>query len=202
MATAGKPAASMTPSAAPFSAAQSVDLVFYSGNPRIEERRVVVTFHPDACASSSSFHLPVIPAFQFQVERKPRVCVLTVPNNMTYADFWRFCGEFANQALAMRIVRCLPYHYYVLLITLHAIASFLRNQWVKMMPFSLQIGQLMPVTKKTNFDVLLWSHGVDDKYSVLINFETQKSADDFYQHFNGKQFSPLEVAICFDSAEL
>ncbi|KAL5664707.1 hypothetical protein ACJX0J_024815, partial [Zea mays] len=37
--------------------------------------------------------------------RKPRVCVLAVPNHMTYADFCRFCGAFVPHTLEMRIVR-------------------------------------------------------------------------------------------------
>lgn len=39
--------------------------------------------------------------------------------------------------------------------------------------------------------------GAEDQYSVLINFDTQSSTDSFYKHFNGKQFSSLEVLISF-----
>ena len=42
--------------------------------------------------------------------------------------------------------------------------------------------------------------GAEDQYSVLINFDTQSSTDSFYKHFNGKQFSSLEVLISFYSA--
>ncbi|CAN6359129.1 unnamed protein product [Urochloa humidicola] len=134
MATAGKPAASMPPSAAPFSADHSLDLVFSSGNPRIEATRVVVVFYPDPPAGSS-FHLPV--------GRKPRVCVLGVPNHMTYDELCRFCGDFVHGTLSMRAFR---------------------------------------------------TDG--DCYSVLINFDTQCSTDNFYKHFNGKQFSSLEEYVC------
>ena len=37
--------------------------------------------------------------------------------------------------------------------------------------------------------------GAEDQYSVLINFNTQNSTDNFYKHFNGKQFSSLEVLV-------
>lgn len=43
--------------------------------------------------------------------------------------------------------------------------------------------------------------GAEDQYSVLINFDTQSSTDSFYKHFNGKQFSSLEVLISFYSDE-
>ena len=35
----------------------------------------------------------------------------------------------------------------------------------------------------------------EDQYSVLINFDSQNSTDNFYKHFNGKQFSSLEVLV-------
>ncbi|OEL13509.1 BRCA1-associated protein [Dichanthelium oligosanthes] len=144
MATAGKPAASLPPPAAPSTSSHALDSVhFSSGNPRIEETRGVVLLHPDpSTAAASSSHLPV--------GRKPRVCVLAVPNHMTYADFCRFCGAFVPHTLEMRIVR---------------------------------------------------TDDAEDQYSVLINFNTQNSTDNFYKHFNGKQFSSLEVLNCFDSSE-
>lgn len=43
--------------------------------------------------------------YAIQVERKPLVCVLGVPNHMTYADFCQFCGSFVQHILEMRIVR-------------------------------------------------------------------------------------------------
>ncbi|XP_020583536.1 BRCA1-associated protein [Phalaenopsis equestris] len=68
---------------------------FSSGNPRIDETRGIMhLFHEDP---SSSHSLPV--------DRKPLVCVLAVPNHMTYADFCRFCGSFVQQMVEMRIVR-------------------------------------------------------------------------------------------------
>jgi BRCA1-associated protein len=98
MATAGKPSASLPAAAAPSTSFNALDSVhFSSGNPRIEETRGVVLLHPDQPAASSSPHLPV--------GRKPRVCVLAVPNHMTYADFCRFCGAFVPHTLEMRIVR-------------------------------------------------------------------------------------------------
>ncbi|CAD6247828.1 unnamed protein product [Miscanthus lutarioriparius] len=98
MATGGKPAAPQPPPAAPSSSDRALESVhFSSGNPRIEETRGVVVLHPDPPAASSWSHLPV--------GRKPRVCVLAVPNHMTYADFCRFCGAFVPHTLEMRIVR-------------------------------------------------------------------------------------------------
>uniref|UniRef100_A0ACD5Z9B8 Uncharacterized protein n=1 Tax=Avena sativa TaxID=4498 RepID=A0ACD5Z9B8_AVESA len=137
MATAGDPA-SLPPSASPSSFTGALESVpFSSGNPRIEETRGVVLLHPDpstaTVASSSSSNLPV--------GRKPRVCVLAVPNHMTYADFCRFCGAFVPHMLEMRIVRI---------------------------------------------------DGAEDQYSVLIKFDTLRSTDSFYKHFNGKRFSSLE----------
>ncbi|KAL8099089.1 hypothetical protein AgCh_031680 [Apium graveolens] len=67
---------------------------FSSGNPRIEETRGVMLLYRHDSVSSS---LPV--------ERKPLVCVLGVPNHMTYADFCQFCGSFVQHILEMRIVR-------------------------------------------------------------------------------------------------
>ncbi|XP_017254931.1 BRAP2 RING ZnF UBP domain-containing protein 2 isoform X1 [Daucus carota subsp. sativus] len=92
---------------APISTPSPVDLVdsssisdltqsfnFSSGNPRIEETRGIMLLYRHDAASSS---LPV--------ERKPLVCVLGVPNHMTYADFCQFCGSFVQHILEMRIVR-------------------------------------------------------------------------------------------------
>lgn len=36
---------------------------------------------------------------------------------------------------------------------------------------------------------------MDDRYSVLIKFDNQDSADSFYEYFNGRRFNSLEV--CF-----
>ncbi|KAI3504482.1 hypothetical protein L1887_25988 [Cichorium endivia] len=69
---------------------------FSSGNPRIEETRGVMHLFLDDAASSSS-NLPV--------GRIPLICVLGVPNHMTYADFCQFCGSFIHHIMEMRIVR-------------------------------------------------------------------------------------------------
>ncbi|KAG5619047.1 hypothetical protein H5410_018871 [Solanum commersonii] len=70
---------------------------FSSGNPRIEETRGVMHLFSNDLASYSSSHLPV--------ERMPLLCVLCVPNHMTYSDFCQFCGSFVQHMLEMRIVR-------------------------------------------------------------------------------------------------
>ncbi|XP_068639869.1 BRAP2 RING ZnF UBP domain-containing protein 2 [Aristolochia californica] len=112
---------------------------FSSGNPRIEETRGVMHLYrndlPDATDSTSS--LPV--------GRKPLVCVLAVPNHMTYADFCQFCASFIQNILEMRVVR---------------------------------------------------NDGMEDRHSILIRFDDLKSADNFYQHFNGRRFSSLEEEVC------
>ncbi|KAL6888406.1 hypothetical protein ACP4OV_009432 [Aristida adscensionis] len=98
MATAVKPGAPAPPPETPSSSARALESVhFSSGNPRIEETRGVVVLHPGPPAAPASFGLPV--------GRKPQVCVLAVPNHMTYADFCRFCGAFVPHMLEMRIVR-------------------------------------------------------------------------------------------------
>ncbi|PIA30398.1 hypothetical protein AQUCO_05600084v1 [Aquilegia coerulea] len=79
------------------------------------------------------------------VGRKPLVCVLNVPNHMTYADFCQFCASFIQHILEMRIVR---------------------------------------------------NDGMEDRYSILIRFDDQQSADNFYRHFNGSRFSSMEVEVC------
>lgn len=38
--------------------------------------------------------------------------------------------------------------------------------------------------------------GMEDRYSVLIRFDSQNSTDNFYKHFSGKRFSSLEVEVC------
>ncbi|XP_042393691.1 BRAP2 RING ZnF UBP domain-containing protein 2-like [Zingiber officinale] len=113
----------------------TLSVSFSSGNPRIEETRGIMHLYPDEVASSDN--LPI--------GRKPLVCVIAVPNHMTYADFCRFCGAFIMHMAEMRIVR---------------------------------------------------TDGVDDQYSVIIKFDNQISADGFYQHFNGRQFSSLEGDQC------
>ncbi|ONK70383.1 uncharacterized protein A4U43_C05F33150 [Asparagus officinalis] len=45
------------------------------------------------------------PSSDLPVGRKPLVCVLAVPNHMTYADFCQFSGSFIQHMLEMRIVR-------------------------------------------------------------------------------------------------
>ncbi|WVZ01246.1 hypothetical protein V8G54_027315 [Vigna mungo] len=66
---------------------------FSSGNPTIEETRGLMHLFPDDVPAT----LPV--------GRKPLVCVVGVPNHMTYADFCQFCGSFIQHMLEMRIVR-------------------------------------------------------------------------------------------------
>lgn len=49
----------------------------------------------------------------------------------------------------------------------------------------------------TQFIVVLFyflrNDGMEDRYSILMTFDSQDSTDDFYHHFNGKPFSSLEV---------
>eukprot|EP00268_Persea_americana_P038037 TRINITY_DN3769_c1_g1_i1.p1 TRINITY_DN3769_c1_g1~~TRINITY_DN3769_c1_g1_i1.p1 ORF type:complete len:514 (-),score=103.97 TRINITY_DN3769_c1_g1_i1:629-2116(-) len=79
---------------------------FSSGNPRIEETRGIMHLYSNSStdslpnSSSDSNPNPNLP-----VGRKPLVCVLGVPNHMTYADFCQFCGSFIQHILEMRIVR-------------------------------------------------------------------------------------------------
>ncbi|XP_022954178.1 BRCA1-associated protein [Cucurbita moschata] len=113
---------------------------FSSGNPRIEEIRGVVHLFRDDVSSSSSTSASALP-----VERKPLVCVLGVPNHMTYADFCQFCGSFIHEILEMRVVR---------------------------------------------------GDGVEDRYSILIRFRSQDSADNFYKHLNERRYSSLEAEVC------
>ncbi|XVF86370.1 hypothetical protein PTKIN_Ptkin18bG0034400 [Pterospermum kingtungense] len=108
-------------------------IAFSSGNPRIEETRGVMHLFSNDSVST----LPV--------ERKPLVCVLGVPNHMTYADFCQFCASFIHHILEMRIVR---------------------------------------------------NDEMEDRYSVLIRFDSQDSTDKFYRHFNNKEFNSLEEEVC------
>lgn len=114
---------------------------FSSGNPRIGETRGVMHLFPDDAvspsSSSSSSNLPI--------GRNPLVCVLGVPNHMTYADFCQFCGSFIQHILEMRTVR---------------------------------------------------NDGIENRYNILIRFDTQESTDTFYQHFRGKRFNSLEDDVC------
>ncbi|BFG24770.1 hypothetical protein CerSpe_110440 [Prunus speciosa] len=132
------------PSDSSYSSSSSISNItqafpFSSGNPRIEETRGIMLLYRDDAdvVSTSPSHLPV--------GRKPLVCVLGVPNHMTYADFCQFCGSFIQHILEMRIVR---------------------------------------------------NDGMEDRYSILIRFDSQDSTDDFYKHFNGSRFSSLEVEAC------
>ncbi|OIW15815.1 hypothetical protein TanjilG_04350 [Lupinus angustifolius] len=78
-------------------------LNFSSGNPTIEETRGIMHLFrhdPNSSVSSSPPPPPPLP-----VERKPLVCVVGVPNHMTYADFCQFSGSFIHHILEMRIVR-------------------------------------------------------------------------------------------------
>ncbi|CAM6096640.1 unnamed protein product [Calypogeia fissa] len=38
--------------------------------------------------------------------------------------------------------------------------------------------------------------GAMDRYSVLMKFDKQSCADDFYRHYNGKPFSSFEAEVC------
>lgn len=38
--------------------------------------------------------------------------------------------------------------------------------------------------------------GMEDRYSSLIRFDSQDSADNFYKHVNGTRFSSLEAEVC------
>ncbi|KAH9715542.1 BRAP2 RING ZnF UBP domain-containing protein 2 [Citrus sinensis] len=122
--------------ASAFDNAATQTFAFSSGNPRIEETRGVMHLFSSSSSDNSNDGV---------VGRKPLVCVLGVPNHMTYADFCQFCASFIQHILEMRIVR---------------------------------------------------TDGMDDQYSVLIRFDSQDSADKFYQHFNGRQFNSLEEEVC------
>ncbi|KAE9453583.1 hypothetical protein C3L33_14543, partial [Rhododendron williamsianum] len=93
------PATMMIPGDSTSSSASTPTQAFHfsSGNPRIEETRGVMHLYRDDFAPSSPSQLPV--------GRKTLVCVLGVPNHMTYADFCQFCGSFIQHILEMRIVR-------------------------------------------------------------------------------------------------
>ncbi|KAF3947181.1 hypothetical protein ACB098_05G074800 [Castanea mollissima] len=78
---------------------------FSSGNPRIEETRGVMHLFRDDAVSSSSSSSSSSTSSDLPVGRKALVCVLGVPNHMTYADFCQFCGSFIHHILEMRIVR-------------------------------------------------------------------------------------------------
>lgn len=45
--------------------------------------------------------------------------------------------------------------------------------------------------------VMIRNDGMEDRYSVLIRFDSQDSTDKFYQHFNNRQFNSLEVGLLF-----
>lgn len=111
---------------------------FSSGNPRVEEIRGVMHLFRNVCEPPGA--LESLPA-----GRKNLVCVLAVPNYMTYADFCQFSGSFIQNILEMRIVR---------------------------------------------------NDGLNERYSILMTFDNQKSADDFYRHYNRRPFSSLEAEIC------
>ncbi|VFQ83537.1 unnamed protein product [Cuscuta campestris] len=40
------------------------------------------------------------------------------------------------------------------------------------------------------------NEGIEDRYSILIRFDDQNSADSFYKHFSGRHFSSLEEETC------
>ncbi|XP_050233628.1 BRAP2 RING ZnF UBP domain-containing protein 2 [Mercurialis annua] len=124
---------SSTPSSSSSLSPMTQAVHFSSGNPRIEETRGVMHLFSNDTPSN----LPV--------GRKPLVCVIGVPNHMTYADFCQFCASFIHLISEMRIVR---------------------------------------------------NDGVDDRYCVLMRFDSQDSSDKFYQHFNGRQFNSLEEDLC------
>ncbi|XP_010537913.1 PREDICTED: BRCA1-associated protein [Tarenaya hassleriana] len=120
---------------------------FSSGNPRIGETHGVMhLFSDDSVSSSSSSSCsPSSSSSNLPIGRNPLVCVLGVPNHMTYADFCQFCGSFIQHILEMRTVR---------------------------------------------------NDGIENRYSILIRFDSQEFTDAFYQHFGGKRFSSLEEDVC------
>ncbi|XP_024036323.1 BRCA1-associated protein isoform X2 [Citrus clementina] len=93
--------------ASAFDNAATQTFAFSSGNPRIEETRGVM--HLFSSSSSDNSNDGVVsspsPNRNLPVGRKPLVCVLGVPNHMTYADFCQFCASFIQHILEMRIVR-------------------------------------------------------------------------------------------------
>ncbi|KAM7258243.1 hypothetical protein ACFE04_013984 [Oxalis oulophora] len=122
-----------TSSSPPLVATSSREFRFSSGNPRIEETRGLMHLFSDTTTSN----LPV--------GRKPLLCVLGIPNHMTYSDFCQFCASFVHHISEMRIVR---------------------------------------------------NDEMEDRYSILIRFDSQDSTDRFYQHFKEKPYNSLEEEIC------
>jgi len=62
---------------------------------------------------------------------------------------------------------------------------------------SLSLKQIAPLSACDLLSHALVScrdDGVEDRYSVLVEFEDQKSADGFYLDLNGWRFSSSEVA--------
>lgn len=43
----------------------------------------------------------------------------------------------------------------------------------------------------------LRNDGMEDQYSVLIRFDDQDSTDGFYNHYNRRRFSSLEVCLFY-----
>lgn len=51
------------------------------------------------------------------------------------------------------------------------------------------------LSKFDNMVLVVRNDEMEDKYSILIRFDEQNSADGFYEYYNGRHFNSLEVCI-------
>ncbi|ERN17959.1 BRCA1-associated protein [Amborella trichopoda] len=73
-------------------------LFFFSGNPRFQESKGIIHLFRNVS------DLPASPD-ALPEGRSTLVCVLAVPNHITYAEFFQFSGSFAEHMLEMRVIR-------------------------------------------------------------------------------------------------
>ncbi|KAF3794334.1 BRCA1-associated protein, partial [Nymphaea thermarum] len=102
---------------------------FSSGSPKIEETRGILHIFRNVSEPPASVRslpvsvrssrlpassvlveegcgfLPLLMVFSFQAGRGTVICVLAVPNYMSYADFCDFCGSHVEHMVEMRVIR-------------------------------------------------------------------------------------------------
>ncbi|KAL6523829.1 hypothetical protein OROHE_016367 [Orobanche hederae] len=132
------------------------------------------------------------------VDRRPLVSVLGVPNHMTYADFCQFCGSFIHHLLEMRILSILirlgdqysAHSFYN-----HFNGKHFSSLEVDRRPLVSVLGvpNHMTYADFCQFCGSFIHHLLEMRIlSILIRLDDQYSADSFYKHFNGKHFSSFE----------
>lgn len=177
---------------------------FSSGNPRIGETRGVMHLFPDDAVSpsSSSSSSSILPVRFLQI-RPSFVWLHRFISDLNLE--WCYCRLDWEEPSCLRSWCAEPYdvrRFLPVLRLLHPAHTRNANCEVRrsLSSFSKLWTTVFGSEKLVSLLAfhLYRNDGMENRYNILIRFDSQESADTYYQHFRGKRFNSLEVWFCFE----